>query len=64
MFKAAGLDVNAPPKTWDEFLAYAKKLTRNTDGDGKIDQWGFGTVAAKSPGYSLRLGYEPHAFVR
>jgi multiple sugar transport system substrate-binding protein len=56
MFKAAGLDVNKPPKTWDEFLVYAKKLTRDTDGDGKIDQWGFGTVGAKSPGFSMRFG--------
>jgi multiple sugar transport system substrate-binding protein len=56
MFKAAGLDPNKPPKTTDEFLAYAKKLTRDTDGDGKIDQWGFGTVGAKSPGFSMRFG--------
>ena len=56
MFKAAGLDINKPPKTWDEFLIYAKKLTRDTDGDGKIDQWGFGTVGAKSPGFSMRFG--------
>ena len=56
MFKDAGLDPNKPPKTWEEFLAYAKKLTRDTNGDGKIDQWGFGTVGAKSPGFSLRFG--------
>jgi multiple sugar transport system substrate-binding protein len=56
MFKDAGLDPNTPPKTWDEFLEYAKKLTRDTDGDGKVDQWGFGTVGAKSPGFSLRFG--------
>ena len=56
MFKAAGLDPNKPPKTWDEFLKYAKKLTRDTDGDGKVDQWGFGTVGAKSPGFTLRFG--------
>lgn len=56
MFKAAGLDPNKPPKTWDGFLEYAKKLTRDTDGDGKVDQWGFGTVGAKSPGFSLRFG--------
>jgi len=54
MFKAAGLDPGKPPKTWDEFLEYAKKLTRDTNGDGKVDQWGFGTVGAKSPGFSLR----------
>ena len=56
MFKAAGLDPNKPPKTWDEFLEYAKKLTRDTDGDGKVDQWAFGTVGAKSPGFTLRFG--------
>jgi multiple sugar transport system substrate-binding protein len=56
MFEDAGLDPNKPPKTWDEFLKYAQKLTRDTDGDGKIDQWGFGTVGAKSPGFSLRFG--------
>ncbi len=56
MFKAAGLDPNAPPKSCDDFLDYAKKLTRDTDGDGKVDQWGFGTVGAKSPGFSMRFG--------
>ena len=28
MFKAAGLDPNMPPKTYDELVAYAKKLTK------------------------------------
>lgn len=39
-FQAAGL--TAPPKTWSEFLQYAEKLTVDQDGDGKIDQYGFG----------------------
>ncbi|MGE5581300.1 MAG: ABC transporter substrate-binding protein [Bacillota bacterium] len=39
MLKAAGFD--APPKTWDEFDAMAKKLTKDTNGDGVIDQWGY-----------------------
>lgn len=30
-----------PPETWDEFLEDAKKLTLDTDNDGKVDQWGF-----------------------
>ena len=38
LFKEASLE---PPKTWSEFLAAAKKLTKDTNGDGKPDQWGF-----------------------
>jgi multiple sugar transport system substrate-binding protein len=40
LFGAAG--VAAHPKTWDELLASAKKLTRDKDGDGVTDQWGYG----------------------
>jgi multiple sugar transport system substrate-binding protein len=32
------------PKTWEEFLAVAKALTRDTDGDGKPDRWGLGMI--------------------
>ena len=38
LFKEANLQ---PPKTWSEFLAAAKKLTKDTNGDDKPDQWGF-----------------------
>jgi len=38
LFEAAGID--SPPVTWDEFVADAKTLTVDTDGDGAIDQWG------------------------
>lgn len=31
-----------PPTTYDELLDTAKKLTMDTNGDGKIDQYGFG----------------------
>jgi multiple sugar transport system substrate-binding protein len=40
MFKAAGLDPSSPPKTWDEFMADAKKLTKDENGDGKPEQYG------------------------
>lgn len=40
-FKEAGLNPDKPPATWDELLAAAKKLTRDVDGDGRIDHWGF-----------------------
>ncbi|MBP7892826.1 MAG: ABC transporter substrate-binding protein [Firmicutes bacterium] len=40
MFRAVGLDPNKPPTTWGELVDYAKKLTRDVNGDGKIDEWG------------------------
>jgi multiple sugar transport system substrate-binding protein len=45
LFKEAGV-VDAkgepkPPATWPEFLDAAHKLTKDTDGDGRPDQWGF-----------------------
>jgi multiple sugar transport system substrate-binding protein len=49
MFKAAGVNI---PKTWDEFLNVAQKLTVDKNGDGKIDQYAFGMRGA-------RYGHEP-----
>jgi len=40
MFKQAGLDPEKPPANWDEFAADAKKLTKDTNGDGKPEQYG------------------------
>lgn len=37
LFEEKGIEI---PKTWDEFLAAAKTLTEDTDGDGKIDRYG------------------------
>ena len=39
MFKAAGLDLDKPPRTWDEVSAAAKKLTIK-DGSGKVTTYG------------------------
>lgn len=33
--------ITDPPATWDEFVETAQRLTKDTDGDGDIDQWGF-----------------------
>jgi len=43
LFKEAGLDPNKPPQTWDDVVTVGKKLTRDTDGDGKPDKWGLVT---------------------
>jgi multiple sugar transport system substrate-binding protein len=45
LFDTAGVDYPAPDWTWDDFLLTAKALTRDTDGDGAIDQYGLGTEA-------------------
>ncbi|WP_101908348.1 ABC transporter substrate-binding protein [Marasmitruncus massiliensis] len=44
MFKEAGVEV---PKTYDDFLTACEKLTRDTNGDGKTDVYGFGMRGSK-----------------
>lgn len=44
MFAELGL---TPPKTCDEFRDVAKALTRDTDGDGRVDVYGFGFRGGK-----------------
>jgi len=39
MFKEAGLDPEKPPKTWDEYIEYGKKLTKY-DENGRITRVG------------------------
>jgi multiple sugar transport system substrate-binding protein len=45
LFRKAGIvDAHGnakPPRTWPEFLDAAKRLTRDTNKDGRPDQWGF-----------------------
>lgn len=40
IFREAGLDPNSPPRTWDETILYAKKLTKY-DSAGRIVQLGY-----------------------
>ncbi|MBI9113932.1 ABC transporter substrate-binding protein [Sanguibacter suaedae] len=44
MFEEAGIPLPDPdqPYTLDEFVDVAKQLTKDTNGDGKLDQWGTG----------------------
>lgn len=43
MFKAAGLEFPHNNWTWEDLLRVAKALTRDTNNDGRIDQYGLGT---------------------
>lgn len=49
MFREAGLDPEDPPETWAEMIEYAQALTKDFDGDGVIDQYGF-AVNGNTPG--------------
>jgi len=40
LFDRAGVPYPEPGWTWDDFLARARALTRDLDGDGQIDQYG------------------------
>jgi len=42
--------IPAFPKTWKEFLDAAQKLTKDKDGDGTIDQWGYAYACAPQGG--------------
>lgn len=48
LFDEAGIDYPDPenPYTYDEFVEVCKQLTKDTDGDGEIDQWGCGMANA------------------
>lgn len=52
MFDEAGLEL---PKTWSEFRETAKALTKDIDGDGKIDQYGTGIMGADPGSTAYRL---------
>lgn len=53
LFEQSGLDPEKPPGNWAELLAAAKALTRDTNSDGRTDQWGLGFPAK---------GWEPADF--
>jgi multiple sugar transport system substrate-binding protein len=44
-----------PPRTWSEFRAVAKRLTKDTDGDGVADQYGLVLLGGDRGGFAYRL---------
>lgn len=53
-FEAEGVSV---PTTWDEMVEVGKKLTKDLDGDGTIDQWGFVTTGVPGDLYNIYTEY-------
>jgi multiple sugar transport system substrate-binding protein len=52
LFRAEGL---TPPKTWSQFREAAKRLTKDLDGDGTIDQYGLVLLGGDKGGFAYRL---------
>jgi multiple sugar transport system substrate-binding protein len=40
LFERSGLDRDTPPRTWEEYLGFARQITRDEDGDGVPEIWG------------------------
>jgi multiple sugar transport system substrate-binding protein len=40
LFEKAGIPLPSPEWTWNDYRQIAKQLTKDTNGDGNIDQWG------------------------
>lgn len=54
-FEEAKLEI---PKTWEDFTKCAKTLTKDTDGDGENDEWGFSMIGSNnSSGQSRFMAY-------
>ena len=51
-----------PPETWEDFQKVAKELTEDTDGDGKIDRWGFGMLGMRNESAESRFFYIMRTF--
>jgi multiple sugar transport system substrate-binding protein len=43
------------PENWDDFLKIAQKLTKDTNGDGIVDQWGFGMIGTRNSSGAARF---------
>jgi multiple sugar transport system substrate-binding protein len=45
----------SPPRTWSEFREAARRLTKDTDGDGIVDQYGLVLLGGDKGGFAYRL---------
>lgn len=49
-----------PPKTWEDFMRICKKAIKDTDGDGKVDQWGLAQGWGSKTFGSLNWNWYPY----
>jgi ABC-type glycerol-3-phosphate transport system substrate-binding protein len=40
LFERSGLDREHPPQTWEEYIGFSRKITKDLDDDGYPDIWG------------------------
>ncbi|MDP2885576.1 MAG: sugar ABC transporter substrate-binding protein [Ignavibacteria bacterium] len=52
LFDGEGL---TPPKTWSQFREAAKRLTKDADGDGEVDQYGLVLMGGDKGGFAYRM---------
>ncbi|GLQ55599.1 ABC transporter substrate-binding protein [Devosia nitrariae] len=62
MFDAAGLDPESAPQSVEEFKDIACQLTLDTDGDGRVDQWGVNLTAGAEGGPVRQYTMAAHSF--
>lgn len=60
-FDLAGIDYPDDSWTWEDYMAAAKQLTMDTDGDGEIDVWG--TAYMEDP-VGADLGFKKYLYER
>lgn len=44
LLREAGFDPADPPRTWEQLDKAVRAMTRDTNGDGVVDQWGVGFI--------------------
>ncbi|NQS89478.1 extracellular solute-binding protein [Patescibacteria group bacterium] len=61
LFEKYGLDPDQTPENLDALVQYAQLLTRDTDGDGRVDIWGLGMYFGSSRA-TIELYFAPYVW--